>query len=509
MKHRPRSIATLAAATLIVAALPMTGCAPADFDGGVAWSVHKNRTTNARTRLIEGMPFLRVDDYLLDRLTGYDGQGADAGVRFGDLLDQSHILATTAAAEEIDHLPDAAIDALWQKHFPNDTANTQRRAEIKARYLRRLDDDYAAYRKQVDITSDAASRQQFAAAVVEHAADSVKDQRGHGPLLQAIASQYTRHTTDNDVPTKNLDVYAPPTALSDEFTEAGMSTDEAAALLRYAPTLRQQHVPGGSYDERIDNIGRVQLDGTPGAIVVNVDTAAPTVYAYTHKAVIHDREHLQLVYCWWFPEHPAMSQGDPEAGKVDGATIRITLDSRNQPAIVETIQNCGCHIRCFASAALNSEALRGDGDADPARVALEKPPGAKPRLDITSLFDAPANASVPRLNVISRAGYHDVVAIEPENEATTNGNGAATRHYTLEPYDTLENLPTRFGRASMFGPDGLVHNAGRLEGWLLAPTGMRSAGQPRQRGTQLVCWDALNFDDPHLLEKTLRLPNDF
>jgi hypothetical protein len=38
---------------------------------------------------------------------------------------------------------------------------------------------------------------------------------------------------------------------------------------------------------------------------------------------------------------------------------------------------------------------------------------------------------------------------------------------------------------------------------------MLSAGQPRQRGTQLIHFDEFDFDDPKLLEKLLRLPDEF
>jgi hypothetical protein len=65
------------------------------------------------------------------------------------------------------------------------------------------------------------------------------------------------------------------------------------------------------------------------------------------------------------------------------------------------------------------------------------------------------------------------------------------------------------GVASMFGGDGLVHNAGRGEGWLLAPTGMLSAGQTRQLGTMKIRMDAYDYDDPRLLERNLRLPDGF
>ncbi len=83
------------------------------------------------------------------------------------------------------------------------------------------------------------------------------------------------------------------------------------------------------------------------------------------------------------------------------------------------------------------------------------------------------------------------------------------RTYLLKKYETLTRLPMGDGVASMFGSDGLVHNAGRAEGWLLAPTGMRSAGQPRQLGTMKIRMDAYDYDDPRLLDRQLRFPPDF
>jgi hypothetical protein len=79
----------------------------------------------------------------------------------------------------------------------------------------------------------------------------------------------------------------------------------------------------------------------------------------------------------------------------------------------------------------------------------------------------------------------------------------------LEPYDTLTKLPLGDGVASMFGSGGLVHDAGHRAGWLLAPTGMLSAGQPRQLGTMKIRMDAYDYDDPRLLERNLRFPDDF
>jgi hypothetical protein len=74
----------------------------------------------------------------------------------------------------------------------------------------------------------------------------------------------------------------------------------------------------------------------------------------------------------------------------------------------------------------------------------------------------------------------------------------------------LEHLRTPNGKTvSMFLDNGLVRGAERLEGAIFTPLGMLSAGQPRQRGTQLINWDQFDFDDPRLLERTLRLPAAF
>jgi len=107
------------------------------------------------------------------------------------------------------------------------------------------------------------------------------------------------------------------------------------------------------------------------------------------------------------------------------------------------------------------------------------------------------------------AGNHLVMLIKPSgtDQAPFSSDGQKT--YTLEAYDSLTRLPLGDAVASMFGSDGLVHNAGRQEGVLLAPTGMLSAGQPRQLGTMKIRMDAYDHDDPRLLEKSLRFPSSF
>ena len=62
------------------------------------------------------------------------------------------------------------------------------------------------------------------------------------------------------------------------------------------------------------------------------------------------------------------------------------------------------------------------------------------------------------------------------------------------------------GRASAFGPDGLVPGTERAERFLFWPMGIRSAGAMRQWGRQATAFvGRRHFDDPDLLEKRFEL----
>ena len=140
---------------------------------------------------------------------------------------------------------------------------------------------------------------------------------------------------------------------------------------------------------------------------------------------------------------------------------------------------------------------------------LEPDVEGKYDLIIPKVIEADTKPELPLAIVRCGAGTHAVVDVDLD-ESEGDGSVVETRTYELMPYDDLERLATRSGRVvSMFLPNGLVRGAGRLEGEIFKPLGMLSAGQPRQRGTHLIQWDQYDFDDPRLLEKTLRLPADF
>ncbi|MFQ5415194.1 MAG: hypothetical protein ACE5E6_12125, partial [Phycisphaerae bacterium] len=279
-------------------------------------------------------------------------------------------------------------------------------------------------------------------------------------------------------------------------------------LRRYAPTIAVEWPQDRGYPIDDDRIGTVRLAGGPGAVEVHIDPASPALYAYTWTAKIHGRRHRQLVYVWWFPERPEMTPRDPSAGRIDGGMLRITLDARDRPLIVESSLNCGCGHQVFVSAALEASARRAYGGPLPGkRFATEQHMRGKHDVIVIDTFDLPDDKTRPRPVIYVAAGYHEVCRVTFADPAQRDGvRVVADAAYALMDYRVLERLPLGDGVASMFGADGLVHGAGRPEGYLLAPTGILSAGQPRQRGTHRIRWDDFLFDDPHLLERTLRWP---
>jgi len=255
---------------------------------------------------------------------------------------------------------------------------------------------------------------------------------------------------------------------------------------------------------------------------VHIDTAEPSLYAYPRHTWINGREHIQLTYTYWFPRHRTLYLPnsancascapvrtkliDAEAGRIEGATLRITLDEQLQPAIFETLLNCGCYHRCYVSRSVESASCTqyGSPDTDKSYCVERIIPGKFDWI-IPEIISTDGPCRRPLL--FTRAGYHGLAGVCFDESAIAGHTLLNQRTYALRPYDALERLSIGSEYRSMFGPDGLVHGAGRLEGILMAPTGMLSAGQPRQRGTQLLHWDQYDFDDPRLLENCLRLPH--
>lgn len=365
-------------------------------------------------------------------------------------------------------------------------------------------------------------RRKYLEGMLDSASPSIK-QRGRlaRKLLSAPAMPFvygwmayhvaTEYHGPNDVEWNQVQVYEPSHAddqkITDHLTSATL--EELAQL--YAPRIVQEVNPEADYAPTADEPGKVYLkenqseENNGDAIEVCVDTEQPTIYYHFASARISGEDYRQVVYTIWYPEHPELKKNDPEAGKLDGLMIRMTLSHDNLPLCFETVYACGCYHRIFPTEKLEDAALETWGEpGENQDFALQKEvtgriDGTIPEL--AGKFDL----NNPHPSVWIYAGFHLIGKIATDDgKIKPSSNVVQT---SLVPYDELEALPLGDRYASMFGPDGLVHGADRREAKLMFSTGIYHAGTPRQRGTHMIHFDQYDFDNPSLLSAMLRWPD--
>ena len=508
----------------LVAAL-LSGCAsskpPLRFADGVTWTAHKHKVYDAKTQEVKGQPGLRMDTVLLDRLdTAMKQQDlAEAKSQSLALLDDAHATALHSTSGELARLSDAAWRDLAKRYYGADTAVDETvKQQLAEAFKNETDLQVWFLRRQFEQAGDVKHVRTVLAQVKKQTQESIKTAGRAGRAapyaLFALPSKMAQNSIHDKEAACQPDGrfeavvhFAPP---ADPTHPAGrvLSPSDARnwdTLVKYTPLFVQEKKSAIAYPATNDAIGEVNA-GNARAITIN--TQKPVVYGYTRTVLLGDQPHVQLIYAIWYPEHPKLRKPvDPEAGKIDGATIRITLDSQLRPAVFETLNNCGCHHRIYPARWLEEQAKQEHGGPIDGKLhAIERDVKGKYDLIIPKLIDLSAGE---RPIVRCRAGTHAVVDVDFINRRADEPVND-TRAYELRSYDELEQLRTPDGNTvSMFLDNGLVRGAERLEGAIFTPLGMLSAGQPRQRGTQLINWDQFDFDDPRLLERTLRLPRSF
>ena len=286
---------------------------------------------------------------------------------------------------------------------------------------------------------------------------------------------------------------------------AAITPADRALLARHAPLIVQELADGTAYPAEFDRIGTVALTGTDvRSATPAVDSGVPALYAFVDHKPLQGQTVRQLVYVLWYPRHPKMKGFDPEAGPLDGWTVRISLAANDTPVLVESVSNCGCYYKIFPTDTLEQKAA----------AAWATPLKGKTwhlEQDVPGKFDAVVPETVRGLDAGAQnivlyfsAGHHQLVTLRSRAQAGELPTTSVT--YTLRDYAELEQLPLNGHAASLFGMDGLVRGAHRDECSLLTPSGLYHAGHPRQRETQMIYFDEADFDDPQLLERYLRLP---
>jgi hypothetical protein len=491
--------------TCALAALGIGGgaCAPREFEKAEIYFARSQQVTDASVRRLSTAWEYRVNDELLARLEEAESEPDPARKRelASQALRQAGALASSSAAGEIERLPRSA-----QLELARRAGCAAEPALLAAEFQDRVGGQLAQRMAWLDAAGDQEIDRYLRGLI--RSAEPKPDDRGRAwrvallswgaiPAWSGVRS--TQHRLDRELPLR----------LGRTFQRCAVFVCAPAAasdaLSRNAPVIVQELQPDHL---DADRFGLVFLEGQARSPTVRVDPEQPAVYAYTTRARLSGAWHDQLVYVWWYPRRPAMTEDDPAAGDIDGSVLRITLDAQGRPAIFEVLGACGCGHLVFVSEGLEQQAALELGGPLPGRsYAVQRgDPGGR-RVTVAGIVCGPVSAEVVAVYVES--GFHSVIRLAfgpPDGDTAALVEQAV---YQFRPYDELERLPLGATVASMFGADGLVHNAGRKEGWLLAPTGMLSAGQPRQRGTQKIHWDADDLDDPDLLDHSLRLPAEF
>jgi hypothetical protein len=498
------------AAWFLVSVFAGAGCAPRQFAPAVLYYVDAHGVRDGAAVRAKGFWYLRFRQLTVSDLddaiqAGRAGNHEQMRTKAALVLRAANSLAQSCGSAEIDRLPGWAQIELARRAGVPSTAEQLKQA----------------YRQQAQIAlesllkeSSSWSPDQFKRWLVSlrRSIEPAPDDQGRVVRQLALAWGAAPAWLGVAVADKRLEERRRHTA-NETFEQAvawlPRPDGRHDLLARFAPMVLIHEPAKRSYSADDDRLGEVYLTGRPTDIDVRINTSRPMMYAYADEAKIHGRRYPQLVYTWWYPARPPMETSDPAAGHIDGDTLRITLDAQNRPIVFEVMQSCGCGHLVYVSEGLEAQARRQFGEPSAGhKWAVQTDQTGKRDLIVMGTVKVPSTE--PRPVAFVEAGYHSVLQIDCRSGFATEGLNVVRAHeYDLAEYDQLERLPLGNGVASMFGPDGLVHKAGRQEGLLLAPTGILSAGQPRKRGTQKIRWDEYSFDDPRLLEKTLRLPEGF
>ncbi len=184
----------------------------------------------------------------------------------------------------------------------------------------------------------------------------------------------------------------------------------------------------------------------------------------------------QISYFIWF-----RGAKPPGAGGLDGFIWRVTLDTKGQALVYESLHESGRDHRWFPAQPIPQRQLSGYWQ-EPALIAPDL---------------APPRFATLRLGAGTH-GLRHVTGPEPANTVPDKHS-----QYELRPYEDLFTLarPEGGGTRSLFGPDGLIKGTYSPDpvGW--TASGLRQPGALRQYGHHAIAHIGRSqFDDPFLLE---------
>jgi hypothetical protein len=211
-----------------------------------------------------------------------------------------------------------------------------------------------------------------------------------------------------------------------------------------------------------------------------VDGQKPTAYYYFSQAYLQEEPVLQVNYVVWYSAREGKRAPWIERGRLDGLTVRVSLDGKGKPFMLDVINNCGCY-HFFVP------------DEGRVRGKIPQPSGLEPFVPQW----LPRVPSGERLGLRVNSGWHQVERILPVRE--TPGSIA----YELVPYGELESLPREEGRKeSLFDSQGIAKGTERIEPYIFFPMGIPRVGSMRQRGHHAVEFiGRAHFDGPDIFNR--------
>lgn len=213
---------------------------------------------------------------------------------------------------------------------------------------------------------------------------------------------------------------------------------------------------------------------------MEVDARKPTVYFYFSQAYLQEEPVLQVNYVVWYSGRAGKRAPWIERGHLDGLTVRVSLDGKGKPFMIDVINNCGCY-HFFAP------------DEGRVRGKIPQPSGLDPFVPQW----LPRVPSGERFGFRVNSGWHQVERILPVRET------AGSISYELAPYGELESLPRGEGsKESLFDSQGIAKGTERIEPLIFFPMGIPRVGSMRQRGHHAVAFiGRAHFDDPDIFNR--------
>ncbi len=437
---------------------------------------------NAASRPVPGFPYLRADhflSFLKDHI--HSGQERDQWTRSMQMLDLD------ARKKEISNLRDAVTSSLSsEQSTPLNRTQLYEQvrscSELLFQHDRTRPDFYETLIPLVDVPDEYSLAMRVF---------------GLYPLVTipvAIATDLSRKKTRSwygmsleSLPVDGrLAAFVPAegSSLSDSEIQAMLDAASKNSLGVPLPDrdlgkrLVQQFAPVFIQDiaAPYDRIGRIVWHGD----CPEVDQKRPTVYFYFSNALLKGKPILQINYVIWYSERAGKRAPWMERGHLDGLTLRVSLDERGKPFMVDIVNDCGCY-HLFAP------------DKKGVAQMIPKPFNFDPLVP-QWLPDVPPGQ---RLAIRLNSGWHQVqrlIATKDFPEPIP---------YELVPYDVLETLPREGGQTeSIFSPKGIAKCSERIERFILFSMGIPKIGSMRQRGHHAIeLIGRAQFDDPNLFDQ--------